>query len=255
MATDEGPYWARLDRVARADDVFELRDATIAALGGLGFHAAYFLAPVVADPRIGRIMTNMGFPTSWERRYRSCFRLIDPLPGIALDTMLSFRWSQAGEFGRLGRLQRRYMALMRRMGMGEGVAVPSVGPGARVGFVGIGIPDDGDAIDTILLHKVRTVAQAGFMRYCTLVRPYDEDVPTLSPRELDVIRWISEGKSNAVIAEVLDISKSTVDIYVKRIFTKLGVSDRTAASVRAVALGLIVAGRYRVIAQDGSSSG
>ena len=254
MTANEARYWKRLDRIAHAGDVFELREGMMSALGDLGFHAAYFLAPVVADPRVGRIMTNMGFPTSWERRYRSCFQLIDPLPGIALDTMLSFRWSQAGELGKLSRLQRRYLALMGRMGMGEGVAVPSVGPGARVGFVGIGIPENGDLIDNIVLHKVHTVAQAGFMRYCALVRPYDEDVPTLSPRELDVIRWISEGKSNAVIAEVLDISKSTVDIYVKRIFAKLGVSDRTAASVRAVALGLVVAGRYRVAVQDDYST-
>jgi DNA-binding CsgD family transcriptional regulator len=60
---------------------------------------------------------------------------------------------------------------------------------------------------------------------------------------LDVIRWIGEGKSNAVIAEILGISKNSVDSYVKRIFAKLGVSDRTTAAVRAVALGLISVGK------------
>lgn len=254
MTEDDAPYWTRLDRMSQARDVFELRDTVMAAIAELGFHASYFLAPVVADPRVGRIMTNMGFPGSWERRYRSCFQLIDPLPGVALETMLAFRWSETGELARLPRRQRRYLAMMKRLGMGEGVAVPCVGPGARVGFAGIGIPDNGTPIDSILMHKVRAVAQAGFLRYCELVRPYDDDIPTLSQRELDVIRWVSEGKSNAVIAAVLDISKSTVDIYVKRIFAKLGVSDRTAASVRAVALGLIVAGRYRTVARDDDST-
>lgn len=250
MNDHETGFWDGLDAVAQSSDVYQLRERVMAQLATLGFHATYFLAPVVADPRVGRILTNMGFPASWERKYRRCFQLIDPLPGIAIDTMLAFRWSQAGDLGQLNRLQRRYLGIMERFGLGEGIAVPCVGPGARFGFAGIGLPENGSSITDVTLQKARTVAQASFLRYCELVRPYDEDVPQLSQRELDVIRWISEGKSNAVIAEILEISKSTVDIYVKRIFAKLGVSDRTAASVRALAMGLIVAGRYRLVSSS-----
>lgn len=246
MANSDNAFWAQIDDIARAGDVFALREKVMAPLATLGFHATYFLAPVVADPRVGRILTNMGFPASWERKYRSCFQLIDPLPGIAIDRMRAFRWSEADRLGKPTRLQRRYLAIMQRMGLGEGIAVPCVGPGARFGFAAAGMYDCEQPFDDVVVQQVRTVAQASFLRYCELVRPYDNDIPTLSQRELDVIRWISEGKSNAVIAEILDISKSTVDIYVKRIFAKLGVSDRTAASVRALAMGLIVAGRYRL---------
>ena len=255
MHEQEAPYWAMLDDIARASDVFQLRARVKTALATLGFHAAYFLAPVVADPRVGRVLTNMGFPSSWERKYRSCFQLIDPLPNIAINTMLAFRWSQAGELGRLSRRQRRYLALMGRFGLGEGIAVACVGPGARFGFAGVGMHDNGGNFSDVTIQKVRTIAQAGFLRYCELVRPFDDDIPTLSQRELDVIRWIGEGKSNAVIAEILDISKSTVDIYVKRIFAKLGVGDRTAASVRALAMGLIVAGRYRLASRQDDERG
>ena len=55
---------------------------------------------------------------------------------------------------------------------------------------------------------------------------------------------MGEGKSNAMIAEILGITKNSVDSYVKRIFSKLDVSDRTAAAARAVSLGLISLGKH-----------
>ena len=87
-------------------------------------------------------------------------------------------------------------------------------------------------------------SQLCFLQYCHLVGAFKETVPELSQRELDVIRWIGEGKSNAVIAEILGITKNSVDSYVKRIFSKLDVSDRTAAAARAVSLGLISPGKH-----------
>lgn len=45
------------------------------------------------------------------------------------------------------------------------------------------------------------------------------------------------GKSNPVIGEILGLSRSSVDTYIRRIFAKLHVSDRTAACVRAYSLG------------------
>src|SRR5262249_6380520 len=56
----------------------------------------------------------------------------------------------------------------------------------------------------------------------------------LTQRELDVLRLVAEGKTNAEIAQALFISVGTVKVHVERIIDKLGVSDRTQAAVRAV---------------------
>jgi DNA-binding NarL/FixJ family response regulator len=61
----------------------------------------------------------------------------------------------------------------------------------------------------------------------------------LTQRELDVLRLVAEGKTNAEIAQSLFISLGTVKAHVERIIAKLGVSDRTQAAVRAVELGYI----------------
>jgi DNA-binding NarL/FixJ family response regulator len=61
----------------------------------------------------------------------------------------------------------------------------------------------------------------------------------LTQRELDVLRLVAEGKTNAEIASSLFISVGTVKVHVERIISKLGVSDRTQAAVRAVELGYL----------------
>jgi len=60
----------------------------------------------------------------------------------------------------------------------------------------------------------------------------------LSERELDVLRLLGNGMSNAAISEQLFLSEGTVRNYVSSILTKLQVEDRTQAAVLAVRNGL-----------------
>jgi DNA-binding NarL/FixJ family response regulator len=60
----------------------------------------------------------------------------------------------------------------------------------------------------------------------------------LSDRELDVLRLLGNGMTNAAIAESLFLSEGTVRNYVSSILTKLKVDDRTQAAVLAVRHGL-----------------
>lgn len=61
----------------------------------------------------------------------------------------------------------------------------------------------------------------------------------LSPREREVLQLLTQGQTNREIAANLMVSVSTVKIHVEHILSKLGVSDRTQAAVRAVELGLL----------------
>ena len=61
----------------------------------------------------------------------------------------------------------------------------------------------------------------------------------LSPREIEVLTWIAEGKSNKEIAALLFISEGTVKTHVLSIHEKLGVGDRTDAVVTAIKRGIL----------------
>src|SRR5690606_9716408 len=56
----------------------------------------------------------------------------------------------------------------------------------------------------------------------------------LTPRELDVLKWMVKGLSNKEIAEQLFISDKTVKIHVSNIFKKLGVKSRSQAIIYAI---------------------
>lgn len=63
--------------------------------------------------------------------------------------------------------------------------------------------------------------------------------PNLTDRELEVLRWSADGKSAGEIADILIISKFTVDFHIKNAVQKLQTANKTAAVVRAVMMGLL----------------
>ncbi|NVK34323.1 MAG: response regulator [Rhodobacteraceae bacterium] len=55
----------------------------------------------------------------------------------------------------------------------------------------------------------------------------------LTAREADVLLWISKGKANRDIGEILGLSPRTVNKHLEQIYQKLGVENRASAAVRA----------------------
>jgi DNA-binding CsgD family transcriptional regulator len=56
----------------------------------------------------------------------------------------------------------------------------------------------------------------------------------LTPREAEVLFWISRGKSNHDIGVILGAKTATIRKHVEHIFAKLNVENRTAAAVTAL---------------------
>jgi DNA-binding NarL/FixJ family response regulator len=69
-----------------------------------------------------------------------------------------------------------------------------------------------------------------------------EQLAELTDRELEVLRHIARGLSNAEIATTLFLSEATIKTHVNRILTKLHLRDRTQAAVLAYETGLVQPG-------------
>ena len=65
------------------------------------------------------------------------------------------------------------------------------------------------------------------------------DFSALTPRQIDVLRLVSEGHSNKEIARVLGVAPSTVKTHLENLLDILGVANRTEASAKARQLRII----------------
>ncbi len=56
----------------------------------------------------------------------------------------------------------------------------------------------------------------------------------LTPREAEVLLWVAQGKSSSETGIILGAAENTIKIHLSRIYEKLGVNNRHAASLRAL---------------------
>jgi DNA-binding NarL/FixJ family response regulator len=121
-----------------------------------------------------------------------------------------------------------------------------VGEAIQAGAVGYLLKDI-DARE--LARAVHLAAQGSAVIHPNLTRQFieeirqltrgEQNVSTLSAREVEVLQMIAYGSTNREVADALHISPQTVKTYLERIFTKLGVSDRTRAVAVALKHGIV----------------
>ena len=66
-----------------------------------------------------------------------------------------------------------------------------------------------------------------------------QQVNILTEREIEVLKLVSQGLTNAQIAERLVVSPLTINAHLRSIFNKLDVTTRTAAARQAIDRGLV----------------
>lgn len=165
----------------------------------------------------------------------------DPLPQMVIGRGAPTRWSEAWSQMQPDAEHMAFLNRMREAELDDGFTLPVYGPGGRNGSVNIGAAVRESVFVTAPVDEMHMVAQVAHMRLCQLLPDRGPLEKPLSARELEILDWVARGKSNGVIADILDLSGATVDTYLRRIYEKLDVSDRTSAAVVGVGMGLIAA--------------
>ena len=113
----------------------------------------------------------------------------------------------------------------------DGVA-RAVGSGAR-GYL---VKDASREELTAVVTQALADAEA---RQLPRPRPDAEGLPALTERELQVLRGMADGQSNAEIGRELFVSEDTVKTHARRLFRKLGARDRAHAVASGFRIGLV----------------
>lgn len=146
---------------------------------------------------------------------------------------------------KLGRQNRLPPTLLLTTFEDDSALIQGVKAGAR-GYLLKGVSPE------TLLDAIRTVAGGGTYLYAPLVSDLTRDgmreswrgetpevLEPLTERELEILRLMASGIGNREIAAALVLSEGTVKNHVSSIFSKLAVTDRTKAVLRALAMGLV----------------
>ncbi|MEV6542712.1 response regulator transcription factor [Streptomyces sp. NPDC051665] len=96
--------------------------------------------------------------------------------------------------------------------------------------------------DALLAPAITRRLVERFARRAPEAASLHRDLAALTPRELDVLRLLAQGLSNAELAAGLHLSEATVKTHVSHILAKLSLRDRAQAVVVAYETGLVSPG-------------
>lgn len=176
------------------------------------------------------------WPQGWSDRYREAgLHRHDPVVQHSLSARDVFAWD---EVPRDDASDPRAAAIPREAAefeMLEGLCVPL--PSA-LGVGSLWLGSAGFERVPGLRRAVRLLAHHVFQAVEALP-PTPAGVRALTVRESDVLAWIAGGKTTRDVATILSISEHTVGEHLKNIRRKLGTSNNTHSTVRALQLGLL----------------
>lgn len=179
------------------------------------------------------------WPEEWFKRYMSrAYVEIDPIARNCFATTEPFAWNEVAIDEDSRSVAQKFMGEASEFGLSAGLCVPVHTEDAMQGCVSFG----GTGFDTdpkikMILHMVSLYAH-GRLRLLRR-KPWLGDVSTLTQRECEVIEWASSGKTSQDIADILGISKRTVDFHFVNAGRKMGTATRIHTVAEAV--------RYRMV--------
>lgn len=208
----------------------------VAALHDVGYDR--FLYASLRGPGSDTPALVRNYPDDWMRTYVALdYRVNDPVRQRVGHARGPFTWDAVMR-GRLTRQQRRLMLEADEAGLRDGVAVPIYLPRGEVVGFGLASSMGGTDPDTHL-NRLYLLALQFHTVWGALGTPQALPPPRLTARELEVLKWCAQGKSNWAIGEIMAISEHGVHYHLRNILRKLAVDSRTTAVVKAYHLGLI----------------
>lgn len=184
------------------------------------------------------------YEDSWTGRYLTKgYKHYDPVIVKSQASRLPFFWDQKSFLSPFRKVQKRVFYEARAFSISSGYSIPVRGPNDDLGVFSIVSSRDRDLVDAIRAegNTILITAMQAHDRAMMLCAPPDAATaaPTLSPRELECLKWTAEGKTSDEIGDIIAVSSATVNYHFNKAVTKLGAANRHHAAIIAIRKGLI----------------
>lgn len=195
----------------------------------------YVSKPIVVEELLARIRVHL---TRARIAYGSQLALdTSGRPALAVDASAGLLWLTpvAGEM--MGRLFPGWSPMSGTLPAPFALAIQRMQGGSPAPGACTAVEAGASSLEAIFLR--RTPANHWLFRLVERCDGNDERVLAanfgLTLREAEVLLWISRGKQNREVSEILEISPRTVNKHLEQIFEKMGVENRASATAIAVA--------------------
>lgn len=217
----------------------ELRTILAQTLASEGYDN--YIMTTVANRRVGSVAW-YEFPKGYAETYLAeKWHEVDPVLSQTLSARRPFFWNDAARPAALTTQQRHCLEACRDLGVHSGIAIPLFGPGSRRDVMSIS-QRHSDTANPQRLAILQAICSQAWYRFLDLGSEWPDIVGTgvvLTPKELEVLKWIKDGKSNIDIAEILKVSVRTIEFHIENMLNKLGAPNRIAMVVMSLQLGII----------------
>lgn len=182
---------------------------------------------------------NISYSNDWLYTYgKQGYAGIDPVLQSLLSTFRTQVWEQAYKNASAAK-QCQFVEEARAYGLTHGITTGMLERGK--GFASFFSFAGGELRGTLRYQRLLEYLLPYLHRVlmANTHTPIANRVKVLSPREMSVLMWMRQGKTNWEISRILGVSERTVRFHVEGIFMKLDVSSRTQAVAYAIEQGLL----------------
>lgn len=227
-----------IESLLTANSESEFFAALSSAARELGFdYCAYGmrLPWPITSPKL--IMVN-NYSEAWQKRYaEKGYLAVDPTVQHGMKSVLPLVWTDDVFQG-----CREFWEEARGHGLNVGIAQSSYNAMGVGGLLTLARSHDAlsqpELRDKAL--KVQWLAQYATEGMTRLVNANKEaEPPSLTAREVEVLRWTAEGKTSSEVGQIMNISERTVNFHINNSLVKLGAVNKTALVIKAAMLRLL----------------
>ena len=229
-----------LTRISEAVDDFMLEQAVVSIADLYGVKSIAFLGTGIPGRPTDPVLA-VTYSTDWVEHYkRQCYAKVDPVIQEGFSRLLPFDWTEFGPFE--GQV-RKLFGEAAEFGLGrQGLTIPVRGPGGDRSLFTITSdlgPREWHCLKAEFLWDFHVLAVHVHEKARQLGGDLIQTLK-LSPRELECLQWISEGKTAWECGQILGISEHTVRCYLEAARNKLNAVSNTHAASLAHSAGLFI---------------